>query len=210
MQDKFAQFFLDTLYDLAQADTQLVLLAVLCVCTSIVLDVVSSFAKQKKKASGIGKGQKAIAVDSQKKTQTKEYISEIQGLAGRPDALLFEHGKIIPVERKPMSNKIRDRSVAQLLVYMRLIEEFEGIKPPYGYLILGKNCRRVRIENTPARQAWLQSMLDEMRAHLEDGKPVQPAPAEKKCRNCKFQAGCAIGWSAEPPGRLTKKVFSPN
>lgn len=204
MRESIRDFLYKTLYDLAQADTQLVLLAVLCVCASIVLDVVGSFAKKQKRKSGLEKTQKPLALDSESKALTKEYISEIQGLAGRPDALLFENGKIIPVERKPMFNKIRDRSVAQLLVYMRLIEEFEGIKPPYGYLILGKNCRRVRIENTPARQAWLQGMLDEMRAHLEQGKQVQATPLEKKCRKCKFREECSASeGTKQGGGRLT-------
>ena len=113
------------------------------------------------------------------------------GLAGRPDALISEEGYIIPIERKPLARKIRDRYVAQLLVYMRLVEEFEGRKPPYGYLILGPSARRFRIENSPERQAWLQKILDEMNAIMK-GAAAKAEPHPKKCGKCDVKEVCAF------------------
>jgi CRISPR/Cas system-associated exonuclease Cas4 (RecB family) len=131
----------------------------------------------------------------------RNYISEIQGLAGKPDALISEGGFIIPIERKPLARKVRDRYIAQLLVYMRLIEEFEGKKPPYGYLILGPNCRRFKIENSPDRQAWLQRLIDEMRGVLA-GQATTPTPHPKKCRKCDVRHACAFKL-IEPPAPVT-------
>jgi predicted RecB family nuclease len=195
MRESMTRFVTETIIDLAQADTQLVLLAVLLVCVSIVLDVVGAFASKQKQRSGVAQSQKPLQIDGARKKPSRDYISEIQGIAGRPDAVIFEDGKLIPVERKPLANKIRDRYIAQLLMYMRLIEEFEGQRPPYGYLILGKNCRRVKIQNTAERQAWLQGMLDEMRAHLENSSMLTATPESRKCKKCKFQSQCSQAFS---------------
>src|SRR5690606_19339167 len=131
------------------------------------------------------------SIDGSTTMPGRNYVSEIQGLAGKPDAIIIENGYFIPIERKPLARKIRDRHVAQLLVYMRLVEEFEGKKPPYGYLILGENCRRVKIPNSEGRQAWLQRYIDEMCAALEEGQPVIPEPHPRKCSKCVVRESCA-------------------
>jgi CRISPR/Cas system-associated exonuclease Cas4 (RecB family) len=103
---------------------------------------------------------------------------------------------ILPVERKPLAKKLRDRYAAQLLVYMRLVEEFEGVKPTHGYLLLGPSCRRVRVENSVTKQQWLQRLIDEMRGII-DGAPPQPAPHPVKCAKCDVRHRCP---SFQEPG----------
>jgi CRISPR-associated exonuclease Cas4 len=165
----------------------------LCVLLVIFLLVIERFIKsleQRRAESGLEKRATAVSIDGGHTHAVREYISDIQGLAGRPDAVILEHGYFIPVERKPLARKLRDRYVAQLLVYMRLIEEFEGKRPPYGYLILGANCRKIKIVNSPERQAWLQSILDEMRGIL-NGAPSIPTPQSSKCRKCDVRDFCS-------------------
>lgn len=188
------------LKEIALLDPQLILLALLVVCAVIVIDKISLFVRAQRNKTGIGKHAQAVSVDGGSQLTSRHYVSEMQGLAGRPDALLREEGFIIPVERKPLANKLRDRYVAQLLVYMRLIEEFEGRRPPYGYLILGPSCRKIKIENSPQRQAWLQGMIDEMQGILA-GKASVPTPHPRKCRQCDVRAACAfsIAPKAEEP-----------
>lgn len=178
------------IYDLSKIDSQFILLALIIVVGITMLDAFSATAGKKKIGAGFAKGSQAVSIDGSKTFPVREYISEIQGLAGKPDAVISEGGQIIPVERKPLAKKIRDRYVAQILVYMRLIEEFEGKKPPYGYLILGPNCRKVKIFNTDEKQAWLSIVLTEMRAII-DGTPSIPTPLPKKCAGCEVRADCA-------------------
>ncbi len=186
-----SSFLEKLLFDLATLDTELVLLAVLIVCTIIVLDSVSLFAKKQKQEAGIQGKQFTFSIEGSKTLPVKKYISDIQRLSGRPDALIIEKGEIIPVERKPLGRKIRDRYVAQLLVYMRLVEEFEGKKPPYGYLVLGKKCRQVKIYNTDERQEWLQKILDDMHKALDEGEEkAVAAPHPQKCKKCKVRRHC--------------------
>lgn len=177
------------LLDLSQAPTDLVLLAFIFVAAVIMIDAFQRVVEIKGKESGLGSKSKTIAIDGSNITTAKQYISESQGLAGRPDAIISEDGFIIPVERKPFAKKIRDRYVAQILIYMRLIEEFEGKKPPYGYLVLGPNCKQVKIENSEARQKWLSNILVEMRETLSTNK-AKPSPSPKKCPKCEVNKFC--------------------
>jgi CRISPR/Cas system-associated exonuclease Cas4 (RecB family) len=96
---------------------------------------------------------------------------------------------LIPVERKPLAKKLRDRYVAQLLVYMRLVEEFEGTRPSKGYLLLGPECRRITIENSEARQRWLGTLLEQMRRVL-DGGEARATPHPAKCSKCDVRSRC--------------------
>lgn len=195
-------YVVNLLHDLSQADTGLVLLVVILVAAMIVLDAVTLAIRKQQAAVGLNKPTATVSVDGSKTLPVRHYVSEMQALAGKPDALISEDSFIIPIERKPLARKIRDRYVAQLLVYMRLVEEFEGKKPPYGYLLLGPNCRRFKIENSPERQAWLQRMLDEMRGILA-GQRARPDPHPKKCARCDVRAHCK---AAAPMPHGTKEL----
>lgn len=177
--------------DAAGADSSVVLFFVIAIACVIVLDATTFAIGKVKRETGLEQSAVSISIDGSKSLPVRGYLSERQGLAGRPDALISEDGFIIPVERKPLARKVRDRYIAQLLVYMRLVEEFEGKRPPYGYLILGQKCRRIKIENTPERQAWLQKMLDEMQDIL-NGAPAAATPQDKKCQKCDVRNHCAL------------------
>jgi len=200
MKEEIARQFVSFLYGAAALDGRVVFLIVLIVISVIVLDGVFRSAEKSAEETGLAKDAVTVSIDGSKTVPVREYVSHRQGLAGRPDALILENGFIIPVERKPLAKKIRDRYVAQVLVYMRLVEEFEGKKPPYGYLILGPNCRRFKIENTPERQAWLQRMIDEMREVLEGGA-AKPTPHPKKCRKCYMKDSCSFRVEDEAPNQ---------
>lgn len=166
--------------------------------------VIRSFSRavrKRRKASGLEAKSIMVSIEGSKSLPEREYVSQRQGLAGKPDALIEENGLIIPVERKPLAKKLRDRYVAQLLVYMRLVEEFEGRKPPHGYLLIGPSCRRIKVDNTEAKQRWLQGLISEMRSILNGG-PVQPTPHPIKCSKCDVRARCAAraDRSARTPG----------
>ncbi|RMG41450.1 MAG: Dna2/Cas4 domain-containing protein [Candidatus Dadabacteria bacterium] len=183
------------LIHLVSVDTDLVLFVVLTIMAVIVIDAVTHFMSKQESRTGIDTSVPTISVDGSKAVAEKSYLSEIQGLAGTPDAIIVENGFVIPIERKPLAKKIRDRYVAQLLVYMRLIEEFEGKRPPYGYLILGPNCRKVKIYNTRKRQQWLQQMIDEMQAILQNGHSAKATPHPKKCKKCNVSDSCKYSYN---------------
>lgn len=141
-------------------------------------------------STGIGEKTDVIAVRGSSELPGRRYNSEKLLLSSRPDALLEENGFLIPADRKPMTNKVRDRHVIQLLVHCRLVEEIEGTRPPYGVLFMGKSVRAVRIKNTDEKQRWLDSVLAEIRSIL-GGVPAVPAPSKMKCKYCDVRRYCS-------------------
>jgi CRISPR-associated protein Cas4 len=171
----------------------------LVVLIAVTLLVIRSFRKAARKRhrdSGFAMSAVAVAMEGSSIAPAREYISLSQGLAGKPDALVMEGDDILPVERKPLAKKIRDRYVAQLLVYMRLVEEFEGRRPPRGYLLLGEKCRRIVVENTPSKQEWVQRLIEQMRQVL-DGGEAKATPHPMKCAKCDVRHRC--GARADKP-----------
>ncbi len=162
------------------------------ILASATLLVIRSFGKaanKRRRESGFRSSDTTISIEGSETLPSREYISLKQGLAGKPDALTEENGFVIPVERKPLAKKLRDRYAAQLLVYMRLVEEFEGTRPTHGYLLLGPSCRRVRVENSYAKQQWLEGLIKEMRSII-DGAPPKATPHEVKCAKCDVRHRC--------------------
>ncbi len=176
---------------IANFQTELLLLLSIVITGASVLKSTAVFAWRKRSDSGIAKKSTTVGIEGNSTLPVKDYISTAQGLAGRPDAVVEEDSFHIPVERKPLAKKIRDRHVAQLLVYMKLIEEIEGKRPPHGYLVLGPNCRRVKIQNSKSKQAWIDDKLNSMRAIL-NGKRATPAPHPNKCAKCPVKHACAF------------------
>lgn len=189
---------------LTQVKSEIIYLALIIVVGAYVLNKLTQLRKRSSKSTGLSEHAATVSVDGSQCLPVRHYLSEMQGLAGKPDAIISENGFIIPVERKPLARKIRDRYVAQLLVYMRLVEEFEGKRPPYGYLILGANCRKIKIENSEGRQAWLQSILDQMHAILK-GAQAKPQPHARKCAKCDVQAHCQHSLASTPAGENPPK-----
>lgn len=175
--------------DLAKLETNSIILVILLCVTVIVFDSIALSIGKIRKDLGLKKTTRHVGSNKGLKVGQKEYISEELGLAGRPDAVIEENGFFIPVERKPLQKKIHERQVAQLMVYMRLIEYCEGKRPPYGYLILGSNCKQIKIENTEEKQKWLDSIIFKMREGFET-KIVQATPHRTKCSKCPVKQRC--------------------
>jgi CRISPR/Cas system-associated exonuclease Cas4 (RecB family) len=191
------------LRQIVSVDSSITMLVLLIVFAIIIVDLLLQRVQESAKATGIVLVKlrtKAVGIDGTKQNPVKDLISKELGLAGRPDAILREDGFLIPVEHKPMASKLRDRYVAQLLVYMRLIEEVEGVRPPYGYLVLGPSARRVKVTNSRQRQEWIDVKLNEMRA-IMDGEPAKAEPHPKKCVSCRMRESCAF--RADLPGKVT-------
>jgi CRISPR-associated protein Cas4 len=165
-------------------------LVVLAAITFLVIRSFLKAARKRHRATGFSVDQVALAMEGSSILPAREYISEAQGLAGKPDALVREGDDLIPVERKPLAKKLRDRYVAQLIVYMRLVEEFEGRRPSKGYLLLGEKVRRVTIENTEAKQKWVGTLISQMRGIL-DGEEAKATPHPAKCAKCDVRHRCA-------------------
>ncbi len=168
---------------------ELLLLLIILGILIFVWDLFDRVSNKIRKASGIAPKAEIIALKGSNYLPGKRYFSPKLSLSSQPDALLREGNEIIPVDRKPFGNKVRDRHVVQMLMHLRLIEELEGKHPSYGLLLLGPEVRPVKIKNTEQKQRWLDTLLDEMWA-IMDGIPAVPAPSFHKCKGCDVRKFC--------------------
>lgn len=113
------------------------------------------------------------------------------GLIGRPDRLIrLKNGAVIPEEKKS-AKRLYPHLPIQLGVYLLLVEEVYGRRPPYGTLILGDNSRH-KIRNTRwlrRRVLRLAEKLRRQRAQLSRPAHVRPEPWQ--CRSCGFRGSCS-------------------
>jgi CRISPR-associated exonuclease Cas4 len=110
-------------------------------------------------------------------------------LAGRPDRLVKTGGCIIPEEWKS-SRRLRPWHRAQVGVYLALIEEQFGTRPPYGVVVTGDGRRHV-IENTAGLRAWVLSLAAEIRAaRANASEPIAVEPVIGQCEPCGMRPHC--------------------
>ena len=111
------------------------------------------------------------------------------GLAGRPDRLVKPGGTIIPEEWKS-ARRLRPWHRAQVGVYLALIEEQFGTRPPYGVVVTGDGRRHV-IENTAELRAWVLSLAAGIRAaRMKASQPIAVEPVIGQCPPCGMRPHC--------------------
>lgn len=114
-------------------------------------------------------------------------------LTGRPDYLVDEGREIIPVEVKPSTHSVEDKSssapkqpydshIIQLAAYCLLVEEEYGRRPPYG--IIKYADRAFEIDYTPGMENELLSTLEDMRSDLAAGSASRNHDEPRRCQAC--------------------------
>ncbi|HQH26507.1 MAG TPA: Dna2/Cas4 domain-containing protein [Oligoflexia bacterium] len=169
--------------------TEIVLLLLVLGLIIVMWDLFDRRSKSARKETGLDEKTEVLSVRGGSTLPGKEYYSEELALVSKPDALIKEEGMVIPVDVKPMTDKVRDRHVVAMLLHLKLMEEITGERPPYGILLMGQKRRQVKIKNTEEKQRWLDSLIDEMRS-ICDGVPAVPAPSVYKCKHCDVRAIC--------------------
>jgi CRISPR-associated exonuclease Cas4 len=136
-----------------------------------------------RKGRGLGAGE-TIALDN------RELVSERLKLLGRPDRILREAGVLIPEEWKPSAKRLYPGHRLQLGVYLLLMEEEFGERPPYGVVVI-RDGERVRVENTEALRTEVLAVARKIREHRanldEEIRVKQPV---WKCRACGQRGNC--------------------
>jgi CRISPR/Cas system-associated exonuclease Cas4 (RecB family) len=141
------------------------------------------------KNSGIDQKSEIVALKGSGTIPSKEFFSEKLNLRSTPQGLIKVEGTTIPVDIYPFGKKVKDRHVIQMIAHLRLIEENEGTKPPYGTLILGE--RSIKIKNSEEKQRWLESVIKEMRS-IQNGTPALASPSFFKCKSCDVHSICTF------------------
>ncbi|MCI0519761.1 MAG: CRISPR-associated protein Cas4 [Chloroflexi bacterium] len=112
------------------------------------------------------------------------------GLTGKPDYLLRQGEKIIPVEVKSArgGQTPLDSHIYQLASYCLLVEHAYHRRPEYG--ILHYPGRSYRIDFTAQLEADTLRLLDEMREQDRRRECPRSHQSARRCRSCGFRAIC--------------------
>lgn len=120
----------------------------------------------------------------------KPLIARRLGLVGKPDYLLEQRGRTIPVEVKPgrMAGRPYESDLMQLAAYCVLVEETSGTAPPYGLLRYAEQT--FRLDYTPAVRGDVLALLDDMRADLDVADCGRSHDDAARCYGCGFFEQC--------------------
>lgn len=120
----------------------------------------------------------------------KAFFDPQSGLTGRPDYLVEQGGRIIPVEVKSAwaPPTPYESHLFQLFAYCLLVERATGKRPPYG--ILRYRDRTFAIDYTREWEERLLEQLERMRALDRRGQPARSHDEAGRCRKCGFRSVC--------------------
>ncbi len=170
---------------LAAIDLRLILAAL-----AILAVLVWLYALARARATGVPLSARIVAVDRRGwQVPPRSYHSARLGLSGRPDYVVAQRGRLIPVEAKPgRRGAPRPWDVLQLGAYLLLIEEAEGARPPCG--ILSYRDGGFRIRNTRALGREVQETAARVRAARRGSIEDRPGRSRARCRACGYRGAC--------------------
>ncbi|MBN2047196.1 MAG: CRISPR-associated protein Cas4 [Anaerolineaceae bacterium] len=117
------------------------------------------------------------------------YSAEL-GLTGKPDYIVVQNGKSIPVEVKSRAAPAEPYAghVYQLAAYCLLVEHTSGQRPPYG--LIRYRDRTFQVDYTDELESHLLEMLDQMRKTRAKNGPARSHESPRRCRNCGYRHVC--------------------
>ncbi len=111
-------------------------------------------------------------------------------LTGKPDYLVEQDGRLLPVEVKSgrTPEAPYDAHIFQVAAYCLLVEKAYGQRPPYG--ILHYPDRDFAVDYTPELESALLDLLAEMRRDERRASVDRSHADEARCRGCGFRPVC--------------------
>lgn len=150
------------------------------------------WARRQRERTGLPRGRVVYADTGAWERCEKPLFSKRLMLTGKPDYLVEERGRMIPVEVKSApAPSIPHRShVLQLAAYCLLVEEEYGQAPPYG--IIKYRDRALALDYSPHLRAELLGTLARMRHDLAADEVAPSHSDPNRCRGCGYQAECSL------------------
>ena len=112
------------------------------------------------------------------------------GLTGKPDYLVEQDGRIIPIEVKSgrTPNAPYDSHIFQVAAYCLLVDKSYGKRPPYG--IIHYPHRDFKVAYTPQLESALLEELAEMKRDEVRSEVARSHTDPARCRKCGFRKVC--------------------
>ena len=148
------------------------------------------WSRRKRARTGLPQGRVVYADTGAWARCEKPLFSKRHLLTGRPDYLVEERGRVIPVEVKStLSPPTPYRShVLQLAAYCLLVEEEYGQPPPYG--IIKYRDQALAIDYSSRLRAELLDTLAKMRHDLSTDEVAPSHSNPNRCQRCGYEAHC--------------------
>lgn len=147
-------------------------------------------AGRQRRAAGLPGG-RVIYIDTRGWGEVEKplYDGEL-GLTGKPDYLVEQGGKLIPVEVKSgrAPEAPYDSHIFQLASYCYLVDKTFGKRPPYG--ILHYPGRDFAIDYTPELETALLDVIADMRINERRTSVPRSHKQERRCGRCGFREVC--------------------
>lgn len=120
----------------------------------------------------------------------KPFYDAALSLTGKPDYLVEQNGKQIPVEVKSSWAPAQpyDSHLYQLAAYCLLVERAYTRRPPYG--ILRYRNRAFAIDYTPQLETHLLDLLAEIRQQQRRPAPDRSHQEPTRCSRCGYRSAC--------------------
>ena len=120
----------------------------------------------------------------------KPLIDPDLGLTGKPDYLVEQDGRLIPVEIKTGRSPEApyDSHIIQVAVYCLLVHKTYGKRPPYG--ILHYPNRDFAVDYTPELESALLNLLADIRRDERRASVGRSHDDEQRCQACGFRTAC--------------------
>ncbi len=148
-------------------------------------------AARRQKQAGLPAG-RVIYVDAARwgNRVEKPLYDAANNLTGKPDYLVEENGRQIPVEVKSgwAPDAPRASHVYQLAAYCFLVERTTGKRPPYG--IIRYRNRAFAVDYTPQLEAELVDLMVEMRRQDRQGLAARSHEEPQRCLRCGYRSIC--------------------
>ena len=145
---------------------------------------------RQRKAAGLPAG-RVIYSDTNRWGPLEKPLYDAQlGLTGKPDYLVEQQDRIIPVEvkSKRVTQAAPDGHIFQLAAYCWLVEHVFGKRPPYG--ILHYPNRTLAIDYTPELENALLDLVAEMRSQEHRKEVERSHNSAARCARCGYRSIC--------------------
>jgi CRISPR-associated exonuclease Cas4 len=112
------------------------------------------------------------------------------GLAGKPDYLVEQNGRIIPVEVKTgrTPDAPYDSHIFQVAAYCLLVQKTYGKRPPHG--IIHYPGRDFAVDYTAGLENSLLNLIADMRISEHRREVERSHDDPQRCRRCGFRDAC--------------------
>ena len=120
----------------------------------------------------------------------KPFFDRDLGLTGRPDYLVEQNGKIIPVEVKTgrTPEAPYDSHIFQVAAYCYMVHKTTGKRPPYG--IIHYPGRDFAVDYTSELENALLDLIADIRIDERRVGVNRSHEDEQRCRRCGFRDAC--------------------